>query len=199
MVHALDRHPPLCLLPRQRSSCGSSSRPAGATSIRTCRRGRGHLPLAPSPRASISTPASATATRYREVAARSDEGNAILKPPARQSAPWSRCARARSSRAAGWRLLWAAGIIWFAYDVAGSQPQDGNTSANAEQATDATGAPVTLTTAAARGGAQQLLGRLPLDPLDVPAPLRFGRARHVVDPAQDDVSPCDGLPPFRFP
>ena len=23
-------------------------------------------------------------------------------------------------------LLWAAGIIWFAMDVAGSQPQDGN-------------------------------------------------------------------------
>jgi len=27
-------------------------------------------------------------------------------------------------------LLWAAGIIWFAYDFAGSQPQDSN-SANA--------------------------------------------------------------------
>jgi hypothetical protein len=40
-------------------------------------------------------------------------------------------------------LLWAAGIIWFAYDTANSQPQDSNTSANAEQATDATGAPVT--------------------------------------------------------
>lgn len=41
-------------------------------------------------------------------------------------------------------LLWAAGIIWFAYDVAGSQPQqDQNASANAEQATDATGAPIT--------------------------------------------------------
>ena len=40
-------------------------------------------------------------------------------------------------------LLWAAGIIWFAYDTASSQPQDSNTSANAEQATDATGAPVT--------------------------------------------------------
>jgi hypothetical protein len=39
-------------------------------------------------------------------------------------------------------LLWAAGIIWFAYDFAGSQPQETNASANAEQATDATGAPV---------------------------------------------------------
>ena len=38
-------------------------------------------------------------------------------------------------------LVWAAGIIWFAYDFAGSQPQDTNTSANAE--TDATGTPVT--------------------------------------------------------
>jgi hypothetical protein len=38
-------------------------------------------------------------------------------------------------------LLWAAGIIWFAYDVAGSEPQGGN--ASAENATDATGAPVT--------------------------------------------------------
>jgi hypothetical protein len=36
-------------------------------------------------------------------------------------------------------LLWAAGIIWFAYDVAGSESQDANSSANAEQ-TDATGA-----------------------------------------------------------
>jgi len=35
-------------------------------------------------------------------------------------------------------LLWAAGIIWFAYDFAGSQPQDGNESATAEQSTDAT-------------------------------------------------------------
>jgi hypothetical protein len=27
-------------------------------------------------------------------------------------------------------LLWAAGIIWFACDFAGSQPQDGNTADN---------------------------------------------------------------------
>lgn len=40
-------------------------------------------------------------------------------------------------------LIWAAGIIWFAYDVAGSQPQQGNASANSAEATDATGAPVT--------------------------------------------------------
>jgi len=40
-------------------------------------------------------------------------------------------------------LLWAAGIIWFAYDVAGSEPQDSNASTNAENVTDATGAPVT--------------------------------------------------------
>lgn len=39
-------------------------------------------------------------------------------------------------------LLWAAGIIWFAYDFAGSQPQATNTSDNAE-ATDQSGAPVT--------------------------------------------------------
>ena len=39
-------------------------------------------------------------------------------------------------------LIWAAGIIWFAYDVAGSEPQASNASANAEQ-TDATGSPVT--------------------------------------------------------
>lgn len=36
-------------------------------------------------------------------------------------------------------LLWAAGIIWFAYDFAGSQPQDENASANSEQPTDASG------------------------------------------------------------
>ena len=40
-------------------------------------------------------------------------------------------------------LVWAAGILWFAWDVAGSAPQDGNSSNNAEQATDATGAPIT--------------------------------------------------------
>ena len=41
-------------------------------------------------------------------------------------------------------LLWAAGILWFAYDTAESQPHgNGNAAANAEQATDATGAPVT--------------------------------------------------------
>ena len=39
-------------------------------------------------------------------------------------------------------LLWAAGIVWFAYDVAGSQPQAVNASANSEQ-TDPTGSPVT--------------------------------------------------------
>jgi hypothetical protein len=30
-------------------------------------------------------------------------------------------------------LLWAAGIIWFAYDFAGSQPQDDNSTAKSEQ------------------------------------------------------------------
>jgi hypothetical protein len=39
-------------------------------------------------------------------------------------------------------LLWAAGIIWFAYDFAGSQPQEANAAANADQPTDATGAPI---------------------------------------------------------
>ncbi|MCA1654822.1 MAG: hypothetical protein ABR588_06415 [Sphingomicrobium sp.] len=40
-----------------------------------------------------------------------------------------------------WALLWAAGILWFAYDVAGTSPQaeDGTNAV----ATDATGAPVT--------------------------------------------------------
>jgi hypothetical protein len=40
-------------------------------------------------------------------------------------------------------LIWAAGIIWFAYDMAESQPQASNSSDNAEQATDGTGAPIT--------------------------------------------------------
>ena len=40
-------------------------------------------------------------------------------------------------------ILWAAGIIWFAYDFAGSQPQGAGNDANAEQATDVTGAPIT--------------------------------------------------------
>jgi hypothetical protein len=43
-------------------------------------------------------------------------------------------------------LLWAAGIIWAAYDVAGGAPQASttNNSTNAaDQPTDATGAPIT--------------------------------------------------------
>ena len=40
-------------------------------------------------------------------------------------------------------LIWAAGIIWFAYDFAGSQPQPTTNGTNAEQATDVTGAPIT--------------------------------------------------------
>ena len=39
-----------------------------------------------------------------------------------------------------WALLWAAGILWFAYDVAGGEPADDG---NSVAATDATGAPVT--------------------------------------------------------
>ena len=35
-------------------------------------------------------------------------------------------------------LLWAAGILWFAYDVAGGSEQSGD----AAQATDATGEPI---------------------------------------------------------
>lgn len=38
-------------------------------------------------------------------------------------------------------LVWAAGIIWFAYDVAGGP--DNSAETNAEQPTDVTGAPVT--------------------------------------------------------
>jgi hypothetical protein len=38
-------------------------------------------------------------------------------------------------------LLWAAGIIWFAYDFAAPSGDSSNT-ANAEQPTDVTGAPV---------------------------------------------------------
>lgn len=40
-------------------------------------------------------------------------------------------------------LIWAAGIIWFAYEAAASGSQDSNASANATQLTDATGAPIT--------------------------------------------------------
>ena len=41
-------------------------------------------------------------------------------------------------------LLWAAGIIWFAYDFAGpSDDEMNNAGANEVQVTDADGAPVT--------------------------------------------------------
>jgi len=41
-------------------------------------------------------------------------------------------------------LVWAAGVIWFAYDFAGGSEQaSGNASANADQPTDVTGAPIT--------------------------------------------------------
>jgi len=39
-------------------------------------------------------------------------------------------------------LLWAAGILWFAYDFAGPDSEASNM-ANAEQPTDASGAPIT--------------------------------------------------------
>lgn len=39
-------------------------------------------------------------------------------------------------------LLWAAGIIWFAYDFAGPDVSS-SVSVNADQPTDVTGAPVT--------------------------------------------------------
>jgi hypothetical protein len=42
-----------------------------------------------------------------------------------------------------WALIWASGFVWFAYDVASSAPQQDANSANAEQPTDATGAPLT--------------------------------------------------------
>ena len=37
-------------------------------------------------------------------------------------------------------LLWAAGIIWFAMDVAGSEPQDSNASVNSDEANAAAAA-----------------------------------------------------------
>jgi hypothetical protein len=37
-------------------------------------------------------------------------------------------------------LLWAAGIIWFAYDVADSQPQDANSSVSSDDANAAAAA-----------------------------------------------------------
>ena len=40
-------------------------------------------------------------------------------------------------------LIWAAGIIWFAYDVAAPSAEVSNNSAAAEQPTDVTGAPIT--------------------------------------------------------
>ena len=41
-------------------------------------------------------------------------------------------------------LIWAAGIIWFAYDFAGPSADDTNTSdSNQVEITDANGAPVT--------------------------------------------------------
>ena len=40
-------------------------------------------------------------------------------------------------------LVWALGIIWLAWDVAGSAPQETNGSENAEGTTDVTGSPIT--------------------------------------------------------
>lgn len=40
-------------------------------------------------------------------------------------------------------VIWAAGILWLAYDVAGSAPQADDGSENTAQVTDVTGAPVT--------------------------------------------------------
>lgn len=40
-------------------------------------------------------------------------------------------------------LLWAAGILWFAYDTANSQPKGDSNSVNAEQPADGADAPAT--------------------------------------------------------
>jgi hypothetical protein len=40
-------------------------------------------------------------------------------------------------------LIWCAGVIWFAYDFAGGSAETANSSTNAEQPTDVTGAPIT--------------------------------------------------------
>jgi hypothetical protein len=40
-------------------------------------------------------------------------------------------------------LIWAAGVLWFAYGVAGSAPSASRGSDNAEQPTDVTGATIT--------------------------------------------------------
>jgi hypothetical protein len=39
-------------------------------------------------------------------------------------------------------ILWAAGILWLAWDVAGSSSEGSNTSENAEAPTDATGSAI---------------------------------------------------------
>ena len=39
-------------------------------------------------------------------------------------------------------LVWAAGIIWFAYDFAGPSDEPANADANQVEITDASGAPV---------------------------------------------------------
>lgn len=39
-------------------------------------------------------------------------------------------------------LVWAAGVIWFAYDVAAPSDDSANSSSNDVQITDASGAPV---------------------------------------------------------
>lgn len=39
-------------------------------------------------------------------------------------------------------LIWAAGVIWVAYDVADSAPKESTASKTAEQPTDVTGSPI---------------------------------------------------------
>ena len=39
-------------------------------------------------------------------------------------------------------LIWAAGIIWFAYDFAAPSDDSANSAANAGETTDVTGSPV---------------------------------------------------------
>lgn len=34
-------------------------------------------------------------------------------------------------------LIWAAGIVWFAYDIGSSQPMDGNSAESANNLSDA--------------------------------------------------------------
>ena len=82
-------------------------------------------------------------------------------------------------------LLWAAGIIWFAYDFAA--PSAAGNATTTSQITDANGAPVTPRKRSSSRGRERPLGSFHSIRSMCQRRCACGRAGHVIYPAQGHV------------